>query len=335
MKPSVSVCIPNYNHARFLVEALGDALGQTEPPLEVLVVDDASMDESPLVLGEWAAREPTLQVDLRDRNAGVAAAMGRLLERARGDYLLLLAADDRVDPTLLAESTALLARHPGAGICTVLARIIDEAGRRTGELRSGAPLDDSGFLSPLQVSAELEHRGGSWMMSAGALWRRDALIEIGGFRPELGPFTDSIAALAVALRHGACFLPRTLASWRRMESGYATATAADPDALRRSVDAGVAFMQVELASELPASFAQRWAREQLLRPRLVEAEQRFLERRRRWRRAALRLPGPPIVARLSALIARAVMVIDVVAIRLRHGAGVVAGVAELWRARGT
>ena len=332
-RPSVSVCTANHNHADIVVAALGDALGQTEPALEILVLDDGSTDESPRVLSELAAREPRLQVELAERNRGVAAAMGRLLESARGDYILWLAADDRVDTNLLAEATGLLARHPGAGICTVLARVIDERGHQTGELRSGAPLPNPGYLSPTEVSNRLAQGQSSWMMSAGALWHREALIDVGGFRPELGPFTDLQTGLALALRHGACFVPLLLASWRRMEGGYATSTAANPEALRRSVHAGVRFMREGHVARFPPCLRALMARDRLMMPQLVQAEQRFLRRRDRWTARVAGLPGGRAIGWLANRLSRAAMVVEVMRVRRTHGAGAHRGVVELWRER--
>ncbi|HEX3110532.1 MAG TPA: glycosyltransferase family A protein, partial [Thermoanaerobaculia bacterium] len=87
---SVSVVIPSYNYARYLGEAIDSALGQTLPPLEVIVVDDGSTDDTPAVLAAYGDR---IRV-LRQKNAGVAVARNSGIAAARGECVAFLDADD-------------------------------------------------------------------------------------------------------------------------------------------------------------------------------------------------------------------------------------------------
>ncbi|HEY2324319.1 MAG TPA: glycosyltransferase family A protein, partial [Thermoanaerobaculia bacterium] len=87
---SVSVVIPSYNYARYLGEAIDSALAQTLPPLEVIVVDDGSTDETSEVLATYADR---IRV-LRQKNSGVAVARNSGIAAAHGEYVAFLDADD-------------------------------------------------------------------------------------------------------------------------------------------------------------------------------------------------------------------------------------------------
>jgi len=87
---AVSVVIPVFNGARYLAEAIRSVLGQTEPPGEILVVDDGSTDASAEV-----ARSFGLAVDcITQSHAGLSSALNRGIERARGSLLAFLDADD-------------------------------------------------------------------------------------------------------------------------------------------------------------------------------------------------------------------------------------------------
>src|SRR5690242_14976762 len=97
-QPSVSVIIPTYNRARFVGEAVASALAQTLPPLEVIVVDDGSTDDTADVVARL--NDPRV-VYLRQENAGPATARNTGVEAARGDLIALLDSDDRWLPRKL------------------------------------------------------------------------------------------------------------------------------------------------------------------------------------------------------------------------------------------
>jgi glycosyltransferase involved in cell wall biosynthesis len=86
--PLVSIVIPNYNYAAYLAEAISSALAQDYPVTEVIVVDDGSKDDSLTV-----ARRFPVQV-VAQRNRGLSAARNAGAERADGEYLVFLDADD-------------------------------------------------------------------------------------------------------------------------------------------------------------------------------------------------------------------------------------------------
>jgi glycosyltransferase involved in cell wall biosynthesis len=89
-QPAVSVVIPCYNGAAFLRETLASVLAQTQPVLEVIVVDDGSTDDS---AGIAALFGPPVRV-LRQPNQGESVARNRGVREARGDWIAFLDADD-------------------------------------------------------------------------------------------------------------------------------------------------------------------------------------------------------------------------------------------------
>lgn len=97
MNASVSVVIPAYNAEAFVGPALESVLAQTLPPLEILVIDDGSTDDT----GARAAAIPGVRC-IRQANAGVSAARNRGIEAARGRFVAFLDADDVWEPEKLA-----------------------------------------------------------------------------------------------------------------------------------------------------------------------------------------------------------------------------------------
>lgn len=109
---SVSVIIPAYNYARFLPEAIDSALSQTLKPLEVIVVDDGSTDDTEAVLERYAGEIHII----KQRNAGVSAARNAGIRASRGELIAFLDADDMWLPTKLERQVAHLNAHPGTGL---------------------------------------------------------------------------------------------------------------------------------------------------------------------------------------------------------------------------
>jgi hypothetical protein len=217
-RPTLSVVMPNYNHARYLPAALRAHLEQTVPPVEVIVVDDASTDDSCAVVERLAATHPGLRLIRLPRNGGVNAAMNRGLREARGDYVCFSAADDLVGREFAERSLEVLARHPTAGFC-----FSDEGvllGDRGVARHSPLGLSEGPcMLSPLDMERFLR-RACVHLPSHAALYRRDALLALGGFIEELRWIADWFVNYVLAFRHGACYVPQVLAWYRLLPDSY-------------------------------------------------------------------------------------------------------------------
>lgn len=94
MSPRVSVILPAYNAARSLSAALDSLLVQSLTDFEVLVIDDASWDDTAAIAAEYAANDARVRLLVRDTNGGAAAARNLGFRTARGKWLALLDADD-------------------------------------------------------------------------------------------------------------------------------------------------------------------------------------------------------------------------------------------------
>lgn len=109
--PLVSVVVPTYNYARLLPRALDSVLCQLDDRSELIVVDDGSTDDTPQVIDDYVRRWPRLRAT-RQVNAGAAAARNHGIRLARGEYLLLLDADDELMPGALAELLDIVTACP-------------------------------------------------------------------------------------------------------------------------------------------------------------------------------------------------------------------------------
>ena len=91
--PLVTVIIPSFNHARYIAEAIDSVTGQSYAPIELIVVDDGSTDDSHVVLRGYQGR-PEITVILNRRNRGQGAVLNQALALARGALICFLPSDD-------------------------------------------------------------------------------------------------------------------------------------------------------------------------------------------------------------------------------------------------
>ena len=96
----VSIIIPVYNAQANLETCLGSVLSQTYDNWECILIDDGSVDESPVICDKFAAADRRFKV-IHQKNGGVSSARNRGLDYARGDYVAFVDSDDSVSPGYL------------------------------------------------------------------------------------------------------------------------------------------------------------------------------------------------------------------------------------------
>lgn len=103
MKPLVSVIVPLYNAAPYIGEALESIVASSYRPIEVIVMDDGSKDESRAVAEAFAKTHPEVIV-MHQENAGVSAARNHAIREAKGEWILPVDADDKIAPDYISHA---------------------------------------------------------------------------------------------------------------------------------------------------------------------------------------------------------------------------------------
>jgi glycosyltransferase involved in cell wall biosynthesis len=172
--PLVAVIVPTRDRAAMLGRAIRSALGQTMPDVQVVVVDDASTDDTPAVLR--GIQDPRLRHLRLQQSGGPARARNAGIRASQSEWVAFLDDDDEWLPDRLALQAAdLERREPAVGVLHCLAR-----GPDGGPLRSGWPGGDRhGRLSPHAAFACLAR---DWTPGPSrVIVRRAALLAVGGF----------------------------------------------------------------------------------------------------------------------------------------------------------
>jgi glycosyltransferase involved in cell wall biosynthesis len=203
--PAVSIVMTAYNVADYIGEAIQSALAQTFTDFELIVIDDASTDNTLDVA--MRNTDPRLRL-VRSPHQGAPAQMRKGVELARAPYLAFLDGDDLWHPSKLENHVAFLNAHPEVDLTFSWSRIIDERGRDTG-LTTCAREGPTSFS---ELLADNVIGNGSALVL-----RREALAAAGGIDATLPAGYDLDAWLRVGLlRPGNLWaIPEFLTYYRR------------------------------------------------------------------------------------------------------------------------
>ena len=122
----MTILVPSYNGATFLREALDSILAQTYDNIEVILLDDASTDETAEIAVEYANRIAYVR---QPRNMGIYDNVNVGIELARGDLIATYHADDIYQPTIVEAEVAYLEAHPEVGAVFCANIFVDAEGR--------------------------------------------------------------------------------------------------------------------------------------------------------------------------------------------------------------
>ena len=246
---SLSVIMPNYNHAHYIGEALQAILSQSFRPTEVIVVDDGSTDDSVAVIEQFAKHDPIVRLVRNDRNRGVVFSENRGLDIALGDYVYGASADDRVLPGFFEKSMSLLARYPQAGLCCSDMVSFDD---RTGvvyEVRFHLS-DEPCYFSPDELVELARRMSYAPIDSNTCIVKRSALVSAGGFMTELRWSADWFAMRVIGFRHGICYVPEILAARRILQNSFSASGRRQPQARREIVENALRLLKTPAYSDV-------------------------------------------------------------------------------------
>ena len=208
---AVSVCLPTYNGADYIEEALRSILNQTYQDFELLVVDDGSTDATLDIIQSFS--DPRIQVHRNPERLGIPANWNRCLELANGELVCIFHQDDVMQPDNLERKVGLLGVHPTVGfVHSAVDPLVD----------ASAP---SSLVNWFETTTEdrvwdgLEYfrillLNGNRVCAPTVLARRHVLHEQGGFDQDLGFACDYAMWLKLCVTYQVGFLARPLVGYR-------------------------------------------------------------------------------------------------------------------------
>lgn len=216
----VSVIIPTYNSAKYVVEAVESVLAQTYKDFEVIVIDDGSTDETEQVMRRY--QTPVRYI--RQQNGGVAVARNRGIAESCGKYVAFLDADDTWLPHKLERQLEALRQQSPHRACYSAFTVVDSELNPMGISRSqrqGKALED------------LLMRGNVIGSICTVVCERSLFENIGGFDPELSQCADWDMWVRLAAKTEFLYLDEPLVTYRQHGSNMSrNAPLLEADSLR-------------------------------------------------------------------------------------------------------
>lgn len=210
--PTVSVILPAFDAEAYLAEALESVLAQSFTDFELLLHDDGSADATLRIAEGYAARDPRIILS-HGPNRGLIATLNLLVERARGELLARMDADDICYPDRFARQVAFLRRNPEHAAVGGWTMLIDEAGR---EIAPGCDPVDHGAIDAMNLS------GRCALVHPTVMVRRSAVLAAGLYDPGCPTAEDLDLWLRLAERGRLANLPALLLKYRKHDGSVSS-----------------------------------------------------------------------------------------------------------------
>lgn len=226
-KPFISICIPVYNGARYLVECLDSCLQQSFTDYELIICDDGSSDESRSIIESYQKTHPTIHFFKNTVNLGLVGNWNRCLDLAKGDWIKFVFQDDFISKDclekfvsaikndtqlLVSKRTFLLPENASSesrAYYTETIRTLKNSTHHNGSQYSAALISNMAVKYPaMNFIAEPSH----------TLFRKSVLSELGYFTADLKQICDLEFFLRIASKYGLIYLDEALCTFRVHEN---------------------------------------------------------------------------------------------------------------------
>jgi glycosyltransferase involved in cell wall biosynthesis len=215
---SIGVIIPNFNHGSLLAQTIDSIQSQEVPPDEVVIIDDASTDNSVEIIREISKDIPTLRLIRNKRNRGVSYCMNLGTKESESDLIIYRAADDVFIKDAILHCKKAFEKYPDSSIACGETIFFQDDPTDEGTRETLALSRDTKFFSPEKLME-------SWqsdfnLPSSACIVRRDAVLSVGGFRNRARWHADWFCLTTIALRDGLTFIPQPITGFRLSSTSY-------------------------------------------------------------------------------------------------------------------
>lgn len=205
----VSVCIPTFNYGRFIGEAIESVLTQEYCELEVLVVDDASTDDTEGIVRQWVQRDSRVHYRRNPVNLGFAGNARECTRDAQGDLLWVFQSDDIcTDTRFLSRAVEAFAKTPSLAFFYSAFRLVDQERQLLTEI---VPQAHDALLTGRQALYRILH---TQCWPSATVMAAPAFHRVGGYLEEIGMGNDVYTYLSLCLQGDVSYCATMMVSAR-------------------------------------------------------------------------------------------------------------------------
>lgn len=229
VKPGlVSVVVPSYNYAQYIVKRMDSLINQTYQDIEILVIDDCSKDNSIELLRKYESH-PKVRLVIREQNGGWVVVNNQGVGMSSGEFILFAQCDDDCDPRMIERLVDAMKIYPTAGIAFCRSLLVDEHGQllgddfagREGSFRARCAMDT--LVKGSEMSRFLLHSCVIPNLSA-VLIRRECFLTIGNFTSSYRVSGDWDWFFKIASRYDFAYVAEPLNRFRQHKTTIRSST---------------------------------------------------------------------------------------------------------------
>lgn len=263
-KPIVSISVITYNSSKYVLDTLESVKAQTYSPLELVVSDDCSTDDTVAICRDWIEKNKerfeSTKVVIAPKNKGISANYNQGMDNCTGDYVKEIAGDDMLLPNCVEDYMDFVNNNPNANFCFGRAIVFDGNEERRKHYEQFFVYECFNMSSEEQYKFLME--SGNFICSATFFYNRKKMIELGIRNDERIPMMEDYPKWINILAHGGelSFLDKEVVKYRMSSTGLSS------------------------QKELPLRWRQQFALLELLYRQPYERKKKRLSSRKIWRR---------------------------------------------------
>lgn len=215
-KPLVSVCIPIYNAEKTVVSTLQSILNQTYQSLEIIIVDNASTDNTLALLPQF--NDPRIKIYKNSKNIGAEKNWSRCIELASGEYITIFHADDLYKRDMVEKQVQTFQDNPSIGAVFTMANHINDRGEVIGEHKLPVELKGKEIYYFHEIFISIL-KNGNFLTCPSAMVRSKIYKDLAPFNDDkFGTSADLDMWFRILERRPIAILDEELMSWRVSET---------------------------------------------------------------------------------------------------------------------
>lgn len=232
-KPLVSVITCVYNGERFLKETIDSIINQTYEDMEIIIVDDASTDESRAIIESYS--DPRIKTVFKEKNENLCYAFGIALEQVTGEYCAILGHDDVWMPNKTERQINYMEAHRECVLCFTRCNIIDQNSKKINEQHELFSVFNSYSYKTRHQHMEALYTMGNYLCGPSVIVRTKELKKLGGYDYSSLQYQDYDLWLRLLVEGELYILEEKLVNYRQILDTNTNISARNDKSERRSV----------------------------------------------------------------------------------------------------